>query len=754
MTYNPYEAWFRYDPEDFNQMEELFHQDKPIISGFDTETTGLHLIKDKPFLIVFGWLIPKETNGRVFTFYPTDENMKLFLNLAKESRMFIGHNISYDLSMVENIGHPYNEPNVVENMVLARLALEALSAGNGGDRLGLTDLGTKYVHYLAKQSEIQIKDQLKELNKERLNALSAALREFDHPTETETKYWRLDTNKPTTKPYGKKNPDNVELRTTAKKWTKKLVEDFLKDITNEIDDLPDDVRYVWETWQEEYPEPNYSDIDPELMQEYAAEDVITMLEFAKQALPIVTDRKQGEILKRESELIYVLRDMERAGMLVDQKYLEESRVKVQEYIIRKRKEMYELAGAVVNVSQDKTIIGVFGANWDIPMTSCGKGVLNKIRDNEEYPEDARKYATIIRELRTLEKWYSTYITRIQERSSYDGRLYMQLNQAGAVSGRLSSDGQQFPRDAIYGDDGEELFRPRRAFIADEGTEWYFLDFSQVELRNQANYTLLVSGGDMNLCRSYIPFKCDSVLGEYNYEDPARRKYWELDDFWHTENGELWTPTDVHGQTAHNALMELGYECIEKGKQYIHPDKGFFGKEISDFKKVRDTGKTFNFMKNYGGGIAAAMSQLSLPRDVAQALVDGYTTAFPEVITYQQAVQDQHWQQGYVTNMYGRRYYLNDMNKSYVLANYLIQGTCADMIKAAMVHIYRYLKEQNCVTKMIMTVHDEIMFRSVAGEEHIIQECKRIMEDHEWHMIPIVADIEKTTTSWAEAEEVA
>lgn len=259
---------------------------------------------------------------------------------------------------------------------------------------------------------------------------------------------------------------------------------------------------------------------------------------------------------------------------------------------------------------------------------------------------------------------------------------------------------------------------------------------------------------MNLCRSYIPFKCDSVLGEYNYKDAVRRKYWKLDEFWTTENGEYWSPTDVHGQTAHNALMELGYECIEMYKHYKHPSDGFFGKEVTEFKKVRDTGKTFNFMKNYGGGISAAMSQLSLPRDVAQALVDGYTTAFPEVITYQQAVQDQHWKQGYVTNMYGRRYYLNDTSKSYVLANYLIQGTCADMIKECMIKIYAYLKKQECQTKMIMTVHDEIMFRSVPGEEHIIRKCREIMEDHDWHMIPIVADIEKTTTSWADAEEVA
>ena len=99
------------------------------------------------------------------------------------------------------------------------------------------------------------------------------------------------------------------------------------------------------------------------------------------------------------------------------------------------------------------------------------------------------------------------------------------------------------------------------------------------------------------------------------------------------------------------------------------------------------------------------------------------------------------------------YYLNDINKAYTLANYLIQGTCADMMKEAMIRIYEYLKEQKCKTKMIMTVHDEIFFSSVPGEEHIIKECQRIMEDNDWHMIPIIAEIEKTTTTWADKEDV-
>ena len=475
-------------------MLELFEKDKPIVSGFDTETTGLHLIRDKPFLIIFGWLIPKKKYGRVFTFYPTKENMELFLELAKRSKVFVGHNVTYDLSMLRNIGYKYEEPNIVENMVVARLSLEALSANDGGDNLALTDLGTKYVHPLAKHSELKVKEELRKLNRERVNVLTAALKDYDHPTETQRKVQRYDENKGkwinTTKSFVRNNHKTVKCREIEipKKWTKRHVEDFLKDITNDVDDLPEEIRYVWETWNKEYPEPTYADIDRDLMIKYACEDVITMLEFFKKAIKVVKKREQLDVLRRESKLIPAIVEMERHGFKVDRPYLEESRVRVKNYIIKKRKEMYKLAGEIVNVSQHATIVKVFRNNWNIEIPNCDKGVLNRIINGtiqENVPEEAKKYAKLISELRSLEKWYSTYIVRVLERSEYDGRLYMQLNQAGAISGRFSSDGQQFPKGAIKDDEGNELYHPRRAFIAAEGRLWYFLLFpNRVEKPSQ------------------------------------------------------------------------------------------------------------------------------------------------------------------------------------------------------------------------------------------------------------------------------
>lgn len=762
MSYNPYEGYDRKHIQNLWDIADQFKKDKPIISGWDTETTGLHLIADKPFLIIFGWLVPGQKYGKVFTFYPTQQNMELFFNLAKKTRMFVGHNATYDLSMMENIGYKYDGTNVIENMVVARLSLEALSARQGGDKLGLKPLGVKYVHPHAGYSESVVKDELKKLKAERVKILTAALSQFPHPTETETKWWRFDTEKSTTKPYAEANPDNVELRTTPKKWNKGLVEKFLKDITNDVTDLPDEIREIWETWAEEYPEPGYNDIDPEVMVRYAGDDVITMLEFFKFALKVINDRKQGKVLKRESELIPAILQMERAGLRVDRKYLEECRLNMKAYITKKRKEMYALAGSIVNVGQDKTIIGIFKNNWNIPLTQCNKATLKKVFDMDA-PEEAKEYAKVIILLRRLEKWYSTYIVRTLERSAYDGRIYFQFNQAGAVSGRFTSDSQQYPKDAIKDEEGNEMFHPRRAFISDEGYNLYFLDFSQIELRVQADYTIRTSGGDVDLCRAYMPFKCtgevNGVKGEFNYKDPEKRKYWKLENFWKDEHGNLWTPTDNHSLTTHNALMLLEYDCIEQYKHYKYIGNGesFFGSITNEkeFDVVRSKGKTANFMFNYGGGLGAAMDILSLPRVAAQALVDGYAESFPEVKTFQSKVQDQHWKQGYVTNRYGRRYYLKDLQKSYVLANYLVQGSAADLLKECIIEVHNFLKNQNCKTSLVINIHDELGFKSVKGEEHIIEKCKEIMQAHdEMYYVPIVAEVEVTDSAWVDAEEVA
>jgi DNA polymerase-1 len=266
-VYNPYKEWKRYHLDHLEDMKYLFLVDNPKTGGADTETTGLHIKKDKAFLIVFGWLVPGQTGGKVFTFYPTQENMKIFFELAKKLKYFVFHNTKYDLHMMRNAGFEYDGDNLCENMALARLTLEAIPERDGGDSLALKHLGKTYVHPEANKSEKLIKEELKRLNGERIKFLTAALKQFDHPTEKTSKG-------------------------TPKKWGKGLIETFLKDPTHDAEDLPEDVKDVWLDWQEEYPSPTYEDIDRELMIKYAGEDVITMLEFFKKSWPTLIQREQ------------------------------------------------------------------------------------------------------------------------------------------------------------------------------------------------------------------------------------------------------------------------------------------------------------------------------------------------------------------------------------------------------------------------------------------------------------------------------
>lgn len=711
MSYNPYLVWERKHVDNLNDIIPIFDADSPMTGAYDTETTGLHIIKDKPFLFQFGWLVPKKMGGKVFTFYPTQENMKVFFQLVKKLKFFVGQNVKYDLHMTTNIG--YGEQvqeltNLVELMVVARLALEAKSVRDGGDSLALKKLGEKYVHPDAARSEKLIGEELTKLRGKQVKYLTAALKQF---------------------PYY-----NAKTRTgKPQMWNKGLIEKFLQDPTNDLEDLPEDVRDVWEEWQREFPEPTYEDVDRNLMIKYGAEDIITTLEYFKLAYPILVNRKQLEVLERENKAILPLYRMERVGIKVDREYLQESRTKVKNYIIQLRNEMYEIIGERVTCNQHERLKTIFRETFGIILPSSDKQAMKNVIKN--YEGKPNRLATLINKLRTLEKWYSTYILRIIQNSEYDGRGYTQIFQANAVSGRVGSDFQQMPKDALMdldGDilkkkmdnekDGEKknelkkemkkhiLFHPRKPFIP-TGNGYdriFYLDFSQVELRVAANYTILVSGGDLNLCRAYFPFKMTE------------------------EEAKQWKPTDIHAETTKKA-----YPDVPVGSE--------------EFKRLRGSkGKPTNFLCLYGGTPPALSSTLEIEMKEAEALYNGYNQAFPHLQVYSKAVIQQHRQKGYVQNMYGRRYYLKDTRGAYKLGNYLIQGTCADDLKEVIIKIDELLLPYK--SRFQMNIHDECSFEIWNGEEHLIPKLLEIMQHKRvWCHVPIISDVEVTSTNWSEKE---
>jgi DNA polymerase-1 len=709
--------------EDAYVITDHLRQERPDFITYDTETTGLHIKKDRPFLGAVCY------DNVVFVF-PTDPEMLQSLpTWATKTKRVYAHNTTYDMHMSANmIGDEevLKIKNWGDTMGICRLVFESISTRDGGDSLALKKVGAKYIDPQADRYEKEVKKWLKERTRDNNRLLTALL-----------------------KPLG---------------WSFTKITEALKKGW----DIPDDVLDMHAQWQNDYPAPTYQDVPMDIMLPYLAVDVILTRMLVSMGLKKVELKGQTHILMQEFELIPVIFKMERIGFKIDREYLEKSRFLVEEEIKAVKQKAFDLAGREFGSGQHAVIKEIYGSITDGEIESTDKKFLKGMQKAGD------ELAPVITRWRTLDKWLSTYIVRLLEASEYDGRLYTTLGQFNPVSGRFSGDAQQFPKKAIYTEEGNalvkagkkppqemELFHPRRAIsVSGHGyNSVYYLDFSQVELRVQAHYTLPF-GGDLNLCRAYMPFKCvHHDTGEiYDYTSFESRKRWReyrdgypTDKHWEDilkegwsawtvpETGEPWVPTDVHSATTIKALNLLGMD-------YTTMDEPLF-------QMWRGTGKSFNFMRNYGGGKVMAAQQLDITLEEAEAMVNGYTEAFPKVIDYQNGVINAMYARGYVRNLSGRRYYINNSSRYYKCANYLIQGSCADDLKKKMILIDRYLSENNCKSRMVMCIHDEIQYEIWDGEEWIIPHIKDIMEYTPDVLVPIVSDVEKTTGTWADKKKV-
>jgi DNA polymerase-1 len=737
----------------FDEIESLYDKDKPTLSVIDSETTGLHIIKDRPFMWVFGWLLPKNKQtdtriGRVFAFEQDKKLLEQVFDLFAKTKISIGHNLKYDLHMFVNGKVPLSKvlslTNIVDTMGVCRVAFDAVSARDGGDFLGLKKVSEKYIDEHAAEFEKEVKKELRRINDKKRDVLKEELKQFRDIG------WGIGKIKDA---YKVKKRNNIDL------FTKERKQRWLE--------VPKEVEEVYFKWMEEHPFANYSEVDKEVMTEYVHSDGIYTLEVMRKFYPEVLRRKQKDLLLQESKLLIKLLKMERVGMDVNMSYLEESYEKCDREIQTLYEELWGIVGENFTVSQGSVIGSYFEAKTGEEVGSTDKSFLKKHKND--------RVSQIISRLRRLEKWQSTYISRIMEVAEYDGKFYTQYGQFNTVSGRLGSDAQQFPKERILTEEGElyekeygegrasqntEIFFPRRAFIVGKGkyNKIAYFDLSQIELRAQGNYSILLGKPDLNLCRAYMPLYCKHYKtgAMYDYVDVKERKRWDEkapdgQSAWIQEDGSHWTPTDVHSETTHNALIALGYVSEDKYKKYIHEEKPLIDEKT--FKGYwRSIGKTFNFMRNYGGGAFKASESLEVSMEVANALVTGWSNTFPEVAYYQKEVANKITTTHYATNMYGRVYFLTDTNKAYKVGNYLVQGSCADLLKSYMVEIDEFLIKNNCKTLALANIHDEIQFLVHEGEEWIFPHIKKIMESVDWMQVPVVVDLEITETNWAEKTE--
>lgn len=770
----------------FEEAKVILDTVRPKEIVFDTETTGLNIINDKPFLAGIGF--------KPYRFLFND--MKLLdrvMKLIPDNVTTWAWNTKFDMHMLRNAGVKIPH-KVSDGMILARLATDSLTPKEGGETLKLKNLAAKYVSANAKDGEDKIAEIKAKISASRTTTLKVALKQFGEPP--------------------------IEYKKTGKEksWTKGIIEYLLSDPVFSVEDLPEDIRDVYKEWASQFTslEPTYKDIydwsdeGKSSMEFYLGGDLVWTWELIQQLKKVTLARGQMKTYHRERELIWPLFEMERVGFATDVKYLKDSRVRLYNEIKMHRKTLVDLTGLKFRVGQHALIKEIAKDKFGLDMLKTNKEAMLEILDSDAHKNVKLFFSTIIN-LRTLEKWISTYIDKWLDMAiKNNGRVYTSLNQSGAITGRFTSDFQQFPRDPIKNAKGEELFYPRKMVVVSKGYDCIVAkDYDQVESKIQAHYTYKVTGGkgDLNLMRTCVPFKCYDEQGvEYDAEKDKRTfmdKCWYTTDInkfknsgssgsidgrivcknahgggtnssdrssgrkdileyrtgtsvreldmnntvlLQTDMGRmadisqfLWKPDDMHYRTAVTAWPEL--ESLDRSDPTV--------------KKKRNLCKPVYFGKQYGMSKQKAMRQFekAMGSETASRVYDALNDAFPDVKTYQRHIIKEVSTKGVTDNAYGRKYYISRSDLAYKACNYVIQGTGADLIKEKIIDISKFLKEGNYKTRMIMTIHDEILFEYVNEELHLMSKILDIMSTADWCIVPITSGCDLTTTTWAEKKDI-
>lgn len=646
----------------------------------------MNIIVDKPFLIGFGF------NKHLFIVEPNQrELIEKIYDTIEDSKLLIAHNAKFDYHMMENGGLSIPETiSLGDSMTVARLTEYA----DGGSSLSLASLGERYVDPTSKFAAGVIKKRMNAIERRNLSKVKKELKE------------------------------EFNLKAYGHIW--KAYKDRVQFI-----DYPE-YQEMFDWLDEHYKKANYEDVyeeDRDLMTHYLADDLVIMLEYLKVALPTLSQiDPKYKMFRQENELIRVVGQMERVGIKADIEYLKESRLRVIEFKDQLYREFHELIGEELTSGQHEKIKELFQKKYDIYLEKSDIQAFSTLM--KEVEGEPKKVAEYILRLRNIEKFLSTYIEGKMNRI-VNGRLHTNINSNGAVTGRVSSDLQQQPKDPLLDNEGNELFHPRKVFIPDEDYYIFYLDYSQMEMRLQAHYTIVLSGGDLNLCRAFMPFHCVDEQGhEFDFEEDEHRI--ETDTWYQIEDNKVWEKVDLHTATTLQAFPDLK-------------------EDNPDFKSYRKYGKIANFLKNYAGGVGALMSQLDIDYDTAKALDDGYYKAFVKIRDYQRWVDRQIREFGFVENLFGRKYYFMNTDNSYKGYNYVVQGGCADLLKEKEIKIHRFLKRKKVKTKMVLPVHDELQFLVHKDELNLVPQLKAIMDNNREYIdtLPMTCDVEWTKTNWAE-----
>ena len=401
----------------------------------------------------------------------------------------------------------------------------------------------------------------------------------------------------------------------------------------------------------------FNQIDLEQAAPYAAEDADITLKLHEHLWGELqkTESLKSVYVDIEQPLVPILLRMEEAGVLIDPGMLRKQSGELAEKMLDLEASAHELAGGPFNLGSPKQLQEILFGQLGLPVIrktpkgqpSTAEDVLQELADDYDLPR-------VILEYRSVSKLKSTYTDKLPQQIAADtGRVHTSYNQAVAATGRLSSTDPNLQNIPIRTPEGRRI---RQAFVAPEGCVLLAADYSQIELRIMADLS-----GDQGL----------------------------LDAFSRDH--------DVHKATA--------AEVFE-----LDPD------EVTE--DHRRSAKAINFGLMYGMSAFGLGKQLGISRHEAQEYVNLYFDRYPGVKKFMDEIREQARQAGFVETIFGRRLYLPDINdrnaqrRQYAersAINAPMQGTAADIIKRAMIAVQNWLDESSVPARMIMQVHDELVF---------------------------------------------
>jgi len=414
----------------------------------------------------------------------------------------------------------------------------------------------------------------------------------------------------------------------------------------------------------------FDQIELDQASDYAAEDADITLRLHQVLNPgLLEDEKLNQVYNEiEIPLVEVLLDVEQNGVLIDEAMLRDQGREIDQKLSHIEQAIYQQSGEVFNLSSPKQIQAILYDKLELPILrktpkgqpSTAEDVLEELAGDYEIP-------AMLLEHRSLNKLMSTYIDKLpQEINPRTGRIHTSYQQAVASTGRLSSTSPNLQNIPIRTAEGRRI---REAFVATDGGRILALDYSQIELRIMAHLS-----GDESLLNAFAK------------------------------------GLDVHRSTA--------AEVFGTGLEQVSAEQ-------------RRAAKAINFGLIYGMSAFGLGKQLNIGRNEAQQYVDTYFERYPGVKRYMEETKQLAHDQGYVETVFGRRLYLPDINarngnvRQYAertAINAPMQGTAADIIKRAMIKVQAWLIEQKPHCKMIMQVHDELVFDVIADEVETCREA--------------------------------